>query len=551
MKNFYLIIFVVFFSIINSFSQQEAALVKETDWLQIWTDFNPNSTSYNEPSQIISGEITEDTKLYKRETYLLVGNVFVKEGTTLSIEPGTVIMGDYKTKATLTIAKGAQLIAEGTETDPIVFTSNKSIKRGGDWGGLILLGDGKLNTFGMATMMRYYSNLEPKFYSLVNYGGASTIKNSGILKYVRIEYAGKKSYSSTGSLSGLLLAGIGNETTIEHVMVSYSAGDSFKILGGNVNLKNVVSYKASANDFSFNTGTLSKINNAIAFRYPYASSSAGSRCLTVKSYNKREEIDFSKEGTQVIAENLKFINNSDNVKSDMTSGLIKEAVYIGDHTKVELSNSEIKGFKPAIVFDEKINTEVENLKNISLTNMVFKDCEGYVKTFNNLTNTRLDDWYANRTFLNAFSINNEPAVLIADAKKVAIEKELAEKEAAKMRNVAIPFELIEIAPVLPGCEGNSQSKACFKNKVRAHISSNFKYPEEAIKNKLQGRVIIMFDVDNKGVVENIRTKGAHKILNDEAERIIKLLPKMQPAKKQGQIVKMVYGLPIGFNNTDN
>lgn len=80
----------------------------------------------------MSGNITQDTKLTKRDTYLLLGNVFVTDSTTLTIEPGTVIIGDFKTNGSLIISKGSKIMAEGQETDPIIFTSNRSVKKEGD-----------------------------------------------------------------------------------------------------------------------------------------------------------------------------------------------------------------------------------------------------------------------------------------------------------------------------------------------------------------------------------------------------------------------------------
>ena len=123
---------------------------------------------------------------------MLVGNVFVTNNATLTIEPGTVIIGDYDTKASLTISRGATIIADGLETDPIVFTSNRSIKRAGDWGGLIVLGDAPTSKFGNGSVASFYSTLDSSNYGSTNFGGENSSSCSGILRYVRIEYAGKR-----------------------------------------------------------------------------------------------------------------------------------------------------------------------------------------------------------------------------------------------------------------------------------------------------------------------------------------------------------------------
>lgn len=104
-----------------------------------WTEFKPNKVEYNEASQILTGNITVNTKLFKKNVYVLQGNVYVTNNAVLAIEPGTVIIGDYESKACLIITKGATIIADGLETDPIVFTSNRSVRKAGDWGELLFL----------------------------------------------------------------------------------------------------------------------------------------------------------------------------------------------------------------------------------------------------------------------------------------------------------------------------------------------------------------------------------------------------------------------------
>ena len=549
MKNFHIIFWVFFLLIYSSNAQQEEEIIAKNEWLKHWTDFEPNLTDNSEPTQILTGEIAEDITLYKRETYLLLGHVFVKEGVTLTIEPGTVIIGDYDTKASLTIAKGASLIADGLVTDPIVFTSNKSVKKAGDWGGIILLGDAPLNKFGNASVSSFYSELNTEFYKNTNYGGGNATSNSGILRFVRIEYAGKKEYSAD-SFSGLVLASVGNETIIENVMVSYSAGDSFKILGGEVNLKNMVSYRSNGNDFSFNFGAQSQLFNSLAIRFPYTSNSRGARCLSIESYDKKENVDFSKKGTLVTAENLTLINNSKDLEFDIQSGLVKEGVYVGYNSLLNMNKSVISGFKPAIVLGYDIKASQENLEKIKITDAHFKDCKGRVASKDKSNNIALENWYANKEFLNMFSTGNRPKILIADAKKAEIENKIAKNKVIN-KDVAVSFDLIEKAPTFPGCEraAKDESKKCFQTKIRSHISKNFRYPEDALRNNIEGRVFVFFNIDSNGSIDNIKSRGPDKSLEEEAVRIIKLLPQMEPAIQQGQPVKVSYGIPIAFKST--
>lgn len=78
-----------------------------------WTEFKPNHTDYGEPTQILTGNITKDTKLNKRDVYLLLGSVFVTDSTTLTIEPGTVILGDLILMDHLPLVKAVKLLLKG------------------------------------------------------------------------------------------------------------------------------------------------------------------------------------------------------------------------------------------------------------------------------------------------------------------------------------------------------------------------------------------------------------------------------------------------------
>ena len=104
------------------------------------------------------------------------------------------------------------------------------------------------------------------------------------------------------------------------------------------------------------------------------------------------------------------------------------------------------------------------------------------------------------------------------------------------------------APVFPGCEdmNESEKKDCFQNKIYQHISKNFRYPEIAQKQGIQGRVIIQFVVGKDGNVSGIRTRGPDPILEKEAVRIISLLPKIKPAEIEGRKVRVPFSTSITF-----
>ncbi|TAI46935.1 energy transducer TonB [Flagellimonas allohymeniacidonis] len=110
----------------------------------------------------------------------------------------------------------------------------------------------------------------------------------------------------------------------------------------------------------------------------------------------------------------------------------------------------------------------------------------------------------------------------------------------------IPWILVEDAPIFPGCEGESDKKACFQEMMQKHIRKNFRYPEPAQEMGLQGRVNVVFTIHKDGNISDIKMRGPHKILEDEASRIIAKLPKMTPGKQRGKAVKVPFAIPITF-----
>ncbi len=213
---------------------------------------------------ILKGDINENMALSSKNAYLLFANVRVNPPYTLTIEKGTVIYGDYFSGGTLIIKPGAKIIAEGSVEEPIIFTSSNT-KEGsttkpswGDWGGLVILGNAPINNPGGK---EYYTGIGDL------YGGNIIDDSSGMLKYIRIEYAGT-SFSLSYKYNGLGLAGVGNKTIIENIQVAYSLADSFGWFGGTVNCKNLVSYKSWDDDFDFNLGYSGKLQFLFALRDP-------------------------------------------------------------------------------------------------------------------------------------------------------------------------------------------------------------------------------------------------------------------------------------------
>ncbi|MBR9845670.1 MAG: energy transducer TonB [Algicola sp.] len=134
----------------------------------------------------------------------------------------------------------------------------------------------------------------------------------------------------------------------------------------------------------------------------------------------------------------------------------------------------------------------------------------------------------------------------------AIEEYVASVEEVEVEDVEedieVPFAVIENVPVFPGCEGGNKQEQidCFQAKMLEHVNNNFKYPERALELEMHGKVFVLFVIDKTGKVTKIRSRGPDKLLEEEAERIISLLPKMIPGKQRGRAVSMPYSIPIHF-----
>ena len=208
----------------------------------------------------LSGNINTTTTLTSDKVWTLKGYVYVTDGAKLIIQPGTVIVSDIAEKGALCIERGAQIIAEGTATKPIVFTSGKAAgeRAPGDWGGIIILGRAKTNR-----------SSEPTIEGGIGraFGGTNDADNSGVLKYVRIEYAGIAAMPNS-EINALTLGGVGSGTIIENVQTVYANDDAFEFFGGTVNAKNLYAYATADDVFDFDFGYTGTITNGVAKRDP-------------------------------------------------------------------------------------------------------------------------------------------------------------------------------------------------------------------------------------------------------------------------------------------
>ena len=211
-------------------------------------------------STTLSGNINTTTTLTSDKVWTLKGYVYVTDGAKLIIQPGTTIISDISEKGALCIERGAQIFAEGTSSKPIIFTSGKPVgeRTPGDWGGIVILGRAKTNR-----------TSEPTIEGGIGkpYGGTNDLDNSGVLRYVRIEYAGIAAMPNS-EINALTLGGVGSGTILENIQTIYANDDAFEFFGGTVNGKNLYAYATADDDFDFDFGYTGTITNGVAKRDP-------------------------------------------------------------------------------------------------------------------------------------------------------------------------------------------------------------------------------------------------------------------------------------------
>jgi len=222
----------------------------------------------------LKGRIDKDTVLRAGNNYILSGIVYMVNNATMKVEPGVTVKGDYQgaNVAALVIARGSKIVADGTQDNPIVFTSNSPVPRSGDWGGIVLCGKASVNstftgTGGGAGTLQVEGGIDNAFGDGIAGGGATPNDDdsSGVLRYVRIEYAGY-AYQPDKEINSLTMAAVGRKTVIDYVQVTYAKDDAFEWFGGTVNCSHLITYKTQDDDFDTDNGYSGTVQFGIALR---------------------------------------------------------------------------------------------------------------------------------------------------------------------------------------------------------------------------------------------------------------------------------------------
>ena len=286
----------------------------------------------------LEGSITSDITLKSGNTYYLNGEYIVKDGATLNVESGVKIIAQYDDRVDfILIEQGGKINAQGTAESPIVMTSSK--EEPGAWGGIHICGKAHTNAEGGKGSSEIGG---------ATYGGSDDVDNSGVLKYIRVEYTGY-AFDEEHEANGISFYGVGNGTMVENCEAYKGSDDGFEFFGGSVNIKNMVVVSCSDDSFDWTEGWNGKGENLVAFQE--AESTLGYDCDCLIEADNNENNYSATPVSHPVLKNLILMGN----------GGSKQGVRLRRGTEVEIDNAQIGGKGLTLAVE---STETENaLKN--------------------------------------------------------------------------------------------------------------------------------------------------------------------------------------------
>lgn len=389
----------------------------------------------------------------KKGVYTLKGWVYIANGAELTIEPGTIIKGDKNTKASIIVERGGKLLAQGSATAPIVFTSSQPAgsRRPGDWGGIILCGKAHNNQ----------KEMQIEGGPRTKHGGTEDTDNSGVLSFVRIEFAGFP-FQKDQEINGLTLASVGSGTKLDHIQVSYSNDDSYEWFGGTVNCKYLIAFKGWDDDFDTDNGYSGNVQFGLSVRDPkiadtsMSNSFESDNCADGATLSPWTTATFSnitiigpKYGNTAFKNDNSYITGGAmNPNNGSALGKFQSAMHIRRNSRLNCFNSVAIGFPIGLILDnQKGDTQgsatkgLLNLKNIWLAgidiagsdaNKLFENVlvSGYDSNSKPVTDSK------QQSFTATFFGKQEGNKLVSDPATLLLDKQYRPQASSPMLSAA-------------------------------------------------------------------------------------------------------------------
>ena len=330
----------------------------------------------------LEGIISKDT-VFKKGNYKLKGVVKVMNGATLTIEAGATFTVDSSVTSGLVVLQDGKINAVGTAAEPIVFTT--ATKMPGDWGGITLYGNAPIKAVnGNTSALSEDGNN-------VKYGGTDAASNSGVMKFVRVEYAGKKIGDGTSETNSMTFYSVGTGTVLENLVTYKGTDDGYEFFGGTVSAKNLVSYGNYDDSFDWQDAWSGQDNtNWYAFQ--------------TGTGNFGMEIEASGNADNIAPKisNITLIRNT-NTNPETANSPEISAIQFKKHGTGIFSNVYISGYKnigsqkayAVLIQDDATNTSQVNAGKVKVEPLTYLNSDnagvwGYAqtnagKTFTNAT----------------------------------------------------------------------------------------------------------------------------------------------------------------------
>lgn len=330
----------------------------------------------------VSGVISQNTtwtadKIYKLQGFVRVGDDAKRSGgtditgVTLTIEPGTLILGERSSKGTLIVQRGNKIVAVGTESEPIIFTSERAPgqRQGGDWGGLVIVGRAVNNQGANVELEGGYGAYHGVGDSPIADPDADS---SGELKYVRIEFAGIP-INPNQEVNSLTMGSVGSGTALDFVQASYGLDDGFEWFGGKVNAKHLVVYRGADDDFDVDFGFSGSIQWALGIRDNSLADQSGSNGFEVDNDGSGTS---ATPFTSAVFSNVTIIgpkkNKDLNIQDNFQNGM-----HLRRNNKIKVYNSVVTGYPNGVFIDGSTTVANAAAGDLQLRNVVLAGVDSW------------------------------------------------------------------------------------------------------------------------------------------------------------------------------
>ncbi len=306
----------------------------------------------------VNTNVTTDVTWTKDNVYLLTGRISVEAGASLTINAGTVIKGEAGTGANATalvVARGAKIMANGTASEPIIFTSaddqitsgtiaspNLDADQNGKWGGVIVLGKAPISASTPEAQIEGIPTSDANGL----YGGTDLTDNSGVLNYVSIRHGGTN-IGSGNEINGLTLGGVGNGTSISNIEIVGNQDDGIEWFGGNVNVTNALVWNVGDDGIDTDQAWKGTLDNFVV--------------ITVAGHS------FELDGPEGSANGSHTIKNGTVVASDAANMVFsKDLINTDGNSQVSLENIHITGIGASQQINRTIDNPLVTFSNVTL-----------------------------------------------------------------------------------------------------------------------------------------------------------------------------------------